>query len=54
MKPKKRRRGDVSFNVVYDIEDETLMDYMWDEDREQPPLIKPPKKKDAEKKRRPS
>lgn len=51
---KKHKGGGVHINLVYDLEDKTLMDYMWIGD-DKPPLIKPNiKQTDAEKKRRPS
>lgn len=48
-KPKKSK-GAVSANIVFDLEDETLVDYMDDGGEPLPPFIKPKiKKKSGEK-----
>ena len=52
MKDKKRKSGNVSYNVVVDMEDGDMMDYFWSEDHEQPPLVKPKKPRDSDSKRR--
>ena len=53
MKNKKRKSGNVSFNVVVDTEDGEMIDYFWSEDHAQPPLIKPKKPPEGDSKRRP-
>ena len=45
MTDKKRKSGNVSYNVMVDSEDGEILDFFWNEDHEPPPLIKPKKKK---------
>ena len=38
----------MKYIILYDIEDEDLMVFPWDEDREVPPIVKPKVKKKRE------
>jgi len=55
MDTRKKHKGDISVNIVFDLEDESLIDYMETGDEPLPPIVKPKiKPNNAEKKRRSS
>ena len=54
MPHKKRKRTGISCILTVDPEDGGLLDFMWTEDYDPPPIVIPKKEGDAKKKRRPS
>lgn len=52
MRDRKRSKGGISLNIIIDTETGEMMDYFWNEDHEQPPLIKPKSGPEKPQKRR--